>query len=136
MIRGIDPGKILGIRYSGHRLAWLMVYGRWPNEMIDHINGDRSDNRIENLREISAAENHYNLGVPKSNKSGCVGVYRSKEGNWCAEITKHSKKVHLGTFASLLEAAEARKAAEREYGFHKNHGARPSHIAQTNASSG
>src|SRR5260221_8009897 len=59
--------------YEAHRLAWFMTYGRWPEKQIDHINGNRSDNRIANLREANKAQNNRNNIISKNNKSGYNG---------------------------------------------------------------
>lgn len=112
-----------GERVNGHRLAWALYYGVWPTKTLDHINGDGLDNRIENLREVSFNENQRNRKMPVHNTSGCVGVYKSRTPNkWNARINHDNKFIYLGTFNSKEEAIEARKKAEKEYGYHENHG--------------
>jgi hypothetical protein len=96
--------------YLAHRLAWLFVTGEWPTQ-IDHINGDRADNRIENLREATPTQNMCNRkegwGV-----SGFKGVVRNKTGHkWVAQIRFQNTLHRLGTFASREAAHEAYKAA-------------------------
>ena len=106
--------RLFGNLHFAHRLAWLYVTGKHPIEQIDHINGNRLDNRIENLREATDQQNKQNLGVSKANKSGMRGVHFVKKKNkWCAQITSHRKTRSLGYFDSK-EAAygvylEARK---------------------------
>lgn len=93
--------------YRAHRLAWLYVHGRWPAELIDHINGDRSDNRIGNLREASHKDNNGNAHTPRHNTSGYRGVQWSKKHRmWLAVIHKNNRPVFLGHFDSP-EAAHA-----------------------------
>jgi hypothetical protein len=97
---GID-----GHNYRGHRLAWLYVYGEWPRDQIDHINGARTDNRITNLRESSQAENCGNVARHRDNKSGFKGVFPFRK-KWAAQICRDGVKKHLGTFETP-EAAHA-----------------------------
>lgn len=106
---GID-----GRHYRAHRLAWLYVYGRWPNPGIDHINGDQSDNRIANLREAAQWQNAANRGVPRNNKSGLKGIYPIRDGRWRAQIGGRGKKRHLGLFDTLQEAHQAYVLAAQE----------------------
>lgn len=102
-------------RYQAHRVAWLHYYGEWPSVFIDHINGDRADNRISNLRQATAQLNLENLRAPQKNSSsGLLGVHWSKQdGKWRAEIGSNRKKMHLGTFASPEMAHSAYLEAKR-----------------------
>lgn len=110
-------------RYLAHRLAWLLTSGVWPDCEIDHINGNRDDNRIANLRDVSRRENRRNQALSKRNTSGVVGVHRDgRTGNWIASITIDGRLKHLGVFAEKVDAIEARQAANKQYGFHANHG--------------
>jgi len=102
------------------RLAFAFQEGRWPN-MIDHINGDPSDDRWENLRECTNAENQKNSRRYKNNKSGVLGV-RQIGRRWRVTISVDGKNTHLGFFATLEEAAAARAAANEKYDYHENHG--------------
>lgn len=109
--------------YPAHRLAWLITYGRMPSLQIDHINGVRTDNKISNLREVSHADNGKNQRLRFDNKSGHCGVYmNTREGKWYAFITSSRKTLHLGAFDVLDDAIAARRAAEKKFGFHQNHG--------------
>ena len=98
--------------YKGHRLAWFMINGVWPDYQIDHIDGDRKNNRIANLRLATCAENHQNRKRPLSNTSGFLGVYRYKYGKWCARIRVYPERIYLGTFDTAKEASEAYKKAK------------------------
>jgi hypothetical protein len=93
--------------YRAHRLAWAHFYGEWPANQIDHINGDRQDNRIANLREATNAQNAQNMGIKKSNTSGVPGVsWHDRAGKWSAQITIGGKKRHLGLFECRETAHE------------------------------
>ena len=100
--------EIDGRRYRAHRLAWFYVHGQWPSAEVDHINGDRDDNRIANLRDVPPEVNGQNLREAKShNKCGLLGVYWHGKNKWVARITVKGKKVTLGTGFATPEAAHA-----------------------------
>jgi len=104
--------------YKAHRLAFLLMSGRWP-ENIDHINGNGLDNRWCNLREVFHQENGKNQKQSKNNKSGQTGVSWHKQNKkWIAK----ESQVYLGSFTSYEDAISARKQAEIDYGYHPNHG--------------
>lgn len=109
--------------YFGSRVAWAVHFGVWPKGVIDHINHIVSDDRIVNLRDVSEAENAQNCKQSSRNKSGFVGVhFHAGHGRWRAKIS-HSRKDHyLGSFQTKSEAIRARAVAEKELGFHENHG--------------
>lgn len=120
---GYLHGAVHNHKQKAHRVMWLLHTGEWPIGQIDHINGDRSDNRIENLRQVSPAENARNMRRPSDNKSGAIGVcWHKSAGKWHAQIKSGGCNRHLGLFENFEAAVAARKAAEAEYGFHKNHG--------------
>jgi hypothetical protein len=104
--------------YRAHRLAWLYVYGVWPSETIDHINHDRTDNRIDNLRDVSIGLNSHNRGGPSShNKLGVLGVQRSRgSGRFMAVAVVKGKRKQVGTFDTPEQAHSAYMAAKREAG--------------------
>jgi hypothetical protein len=103
-----------GNRYFNHRLVWLHVYGYFPEHGIDHINRNRSDNRLENLREVSQSCNMRNARQPSTNTSGVQGVCWNKRGQkWKARIGTGKKVLSLGYHSSFLEAACHRLAAEQ-----------------------
>ncbi|MCK4816681.1 HNH endonuclease [bacterium] len=117
--------KIDGIAllYGAHRLAWLYEYGKFPSKDIDHINHDRLDNRICNLREADQKINQKNRTINKNNKSGFTGVSWHKNRNrWQATICVNKTIIHLGSFKDKNEAIMARLHANRLYKFHENHG--------------
>ncbi|MCP5095383.1 MAG: hypothetical protein GY943_07520 [Chloroflexi bacterium] len=119
---GYVTSGILGITCYGHRVIWKMVHGV-DAKQIDHINGNKSDNRIVNLRSVSNSENQKNSAKSSNNTSGVCGVYLNKTLNkWCANISVDYKTISLGLYDDFNVAVVARKVAERKYGFHKNHG--------------
>lgn len=122
--RGYFVGTIFNRQVLAHRVAFALAFGRWPM-WVDHINGDKTDNRASNLREVTMAENSKNIGIPRHNKSGHLGVHwdRSRD-KWMAFIRADGRFINLGRFSSLDEAAAARSAANRKYNFHENHGRR------------
>lgn len=105
-------------RCRAHRLAWLWVYGVWPDKYVDHIDGDGSNNRISNLRLATASENLANSKRPKNNTSGAKGVsFDQASQKYVAKISVNCKRLHLGSFDTVSEAAEAyAKAAKGYYG--------------------
>lgn len=110
--------QINGHTYLAHRVIWLLVYGAWPTKDIDHVDGDRINNRLANLREATASQNACNIKVRSDNTSGYRGVYRSSvPGKWCAHIGHELQKIHLGTFNCITAAAIAHDlAAKRLHG--------------------
>ena len=118
----------LRIRFLGqltylHRLGVLYMTGTFPALQVDHINGVRDDNRWANLRLVNNSENHRNMKMPTSNKSGVVGVFWGPHvRKWRAQIRVEYKPHRLGDYSDFFEAVCARKSAERKYGFHLNHG--------------
>lgn len=120
---GYFSGTLLGYPIDAHRVAWAVFHGAWAKNQIDHINGDKLDNRIINLREVSVKENHRNMPAPSTNTSGCVGVYWHKnKRRWNASIKVDGKLIHIGNYLEKVDAIHARKQAEVQYGFHANHG--------------
>jgi hypothetical protein len=115
---GDEAGKVTpaGYRYfelhdrkhMAHRVAWLLVHGVWPVFDLDHISGDKADNRLANLREATRSQNCMNRRRHNTNTSGVKGVYpHKKNGTWCAVISKR----YLGSFKSISEASEAYRRA-------------------------
>lgn len=106
--RGYHSIWINGLQFYAHRLAWAMSYGEWPASDIDHINQNKSDNRICNLRQASRSENMFNRGRNKNNTSGIKGVVFCKQtGKWRAQVMIDRKAVSIGRFVTKDEAAEA-----------------------------
>lgn len=107
-------------KYLTHQLAWLYVYGEFANSFLDHINGDRGDCRISNLRKANHTTNGYNRGKPINNTSGVKGVCWSKLSNkWLVKIGVNGKRKYLGSFEYLelaeLVADEARIKYHTQY---------------------
>jgi hypothetical protein len=104
-------------RYKAHRLAWLYVYGSFPTKLIDHINGDPTDNRIANLREATMSENlHNQRAAHKHNKTGILGVqWRQDKNKFRTRIVVSGKEINLGYFDTAEEAKEAYLAAKAKH---------------------
>jgi hypothetical protein len=103
-----------GIQLAAHRLAWLYTYGYIPENEIDHINRTKTDNRIENLREVSRSCNIRNRVNSKNNTSGIKGVSWAKERQqWIVRIMVNCREINIGRFDDFSEAACARLAAEQ-----------------------
>lgn len=108
--------RIDGSRYLAHRLAWLYVHGKWPEADIDHINGQRSANRISNLREATRSQNNANSRRSRANTSGVKGVHWCREkGRWRAYIRVNRTRKFLGSFDVLDEARAAYEQAAHEH---------------------
>lgn len=110
--------------YLAHRIIWEMHYGSIPEGMeIHHIDGDRANNKLENLRLVEREYSAKNKPIFKNNTSGTPGVSYSKiEKNWIARISVNGKRVVLYRGKSKEDAIKARLAAESGAGYHKNHG--------------
>lgn len=105
-----------GSLYYAHRLAWLFVHDRWPSNEIDHIDGDPSNNRIENLREATRAENCQNVKASAKSASQLLGAhYDSISERWLSQIAIDGRNIALGFFNSAEEAHTAYKTAKRKY---------------------
>jgi len=113
--------RIFDKAYLAHRLVWLYHKGAWPTGEVDHINGNRSDNRIENLRDVPKIENARNRRPSAANTSGITGVHRVGK-KWRARICVNGKCISLGNFDTIEDAAAARAVANERFGFHENHG--------------
>lgn len=100
---------------KAHRMAWLYVYGVLPPNDVDHINGIKSDNRIDNLRLATRSENNQNRRFPNKNNAHCaIGVTRNKIGKYVAAITIDRKAIHLGCFETVEAASAAYQKAKRD----------------------
>lgn len=120
---GYARGSIMGRLVVAHRAAWAITYKCWPEGQIDHINGERADNRIANLRCVSHAENGKNQKLCSKSTTGQIGVHWYKKYHkWQAHITVNGRTKFLGYFSKIEEAVSARNAASVNYGFHENHG--------------
>ena len=133
--RAVKPGNIAGSLnkngyllikvgkyiYRAHRLAWFYFYGQWPPieaYQIDHIDGNKLNNAIKNLRAVSNAKNTRNHKLYSHNTSGVSGVSFAEANNkWKATIKYNSKNIHLGYYAKFEDAVKAREIAEKELGY-------------------
>lgn len=105
--------RLDGHMVLAHRLAWFYVNGKWPSHHLDHVDGDRSNNRINNLREASPKQNAANVKVHRDNRSGLKGVHRNGR-RWRAEIMAGGVRQHLGYFDTQDDAHRAYQAAAAE----------------------
>lgn len=119
--RGYREVQFDGRLHFRHRLIWLAAHGYMPVE-VDHEHGAGAGDGIGNLREVTQAENMKNLSLQKRNKTGHIGIDILHTGKYRATIKSAGKVYRLGHFSTLDDAVAARKAAEREHGFHPNHG--------------
>jgi hypothetical protein len=104
-----------GRGYQAHRLAWLYVHGTWPTQFIDHINGNRQDNRIANLRDVIPQVNRQNMRAPMpSNSAGLIGV-TPVFNQWKAQIKLNGRQIYLGLFETPEAAHAAYVAAKRKH---------------------
>lgn len=109
---GYVHGAINEKKYLKHRIVWFMHYGEWPNGGLDHINGDKTDNRIANLREATPSQNQYNrpsLGKLRG------AHYRKSDGMWQSSIRVENKRIYLGIFACADDAHKAYCEAQTKY---------------------
>lgn len=112
----MDGYRLIGVdgqRFYAHRLAWMLTYGGWPSALIDHRNGDRDDNRIENLREATHLQNRHNRKSEANRDSshGFLGVARNGR-RWSAHIWADGRFYHLGQHDTPEEASAAYRAAK------------------------
>jgi len=115
--------KINNRDYLAHRLAFLLFWGCWPTDQIDHLDGNGLNNRWDNLREATSQENNRNKRRRRNNTSGVNGVYWHRgRRKWCSRIKLDGRYVHLGYFDTLEEAAAARLASNETHGFTGRHG--------------
>ena len=110
--KGYRIVKIDGYWYMVHRVIWLMVKGNWPRYQIDHINRDRTDNRIVNFREVNNSQNCHNQGIRYNNTSGFPGISRLGK-NWRASISVRGISLR-GTYHCLGQALKAYAEAKRQ----------------------
>jgi hypothetical protein len=120
---GYRVGRVFDRMYKMHRVVWAIYYGEWPEKNVDHINGNKLDNRIQNLRLVDHVENARNAKTHSHNTSGHRGVHWYKAyGKWSAYIQVKGRNICLGYFLEKQDAISARLAAEEKYNFHENHG--------------
>lgn len=123
MARGYIWVTLCGRSHYAQRIAWAIYYGEYPKGIIDHDNGDKTDNRIINLVESTNEKNSRNQKLRVTNTSGQMGVCLRKDtGKYRSFIQEGGKRVWLGSHDTYEEAVACRKAAEKKYGYHENHG--------------
>ncbi len=112
-----------GYNYYAHAVGWALTHGDWA-ELVDHIDGDRQNNKLSNLRAVTKSENAKNMKRFRTNTSGVTGVALQKStGKWIAQIGgKKDGSSYIGSFDKFEDAVAARKEAEKQRGFHPNHG--------------
>jgi hypothetical protein len=98
--------KYLGEAYKAHRLAWLLTNKVWPAGDVDHIDGNKSNNAIYNLRDVSRSRNALNTSIKSKNKSGYKGV-SIHNGRWRARIMLDGKSIIIGSYTTPEEASAA-----------------------------
>lgn len=105
--------RLDGVKYTAAHIIWFMTHGQWPANQIDHKDGVRSRNILDNLREATNAENCQNRKKRKTNKSGYTGVHEEgNSGKWKSEIQVKKERIYLGTFNTKEEARNAYLAAK------------------------
>lgn len=126
---GVDPGhgyrrvRINKRFFLVHRVIMAMHLGRWPEHEVDHINGNRDDNRLLNLRCVPRSINLKNKAQYRSNRSGVTGVHwHAQHRKWAATISENGCNRTLGVFHRKSQAIAARRQAERDADYHPNHG--------------
>jgi|SRR5215472_13126201 len=108
--------EILKRSFYASRLAWFYMTKKWPSSLIDHKDGDSTNDRWDNLREATRTQNGRNRKISKNNTSGVIGVYWHKQlGKWAARATIDGRRQHIGFFDTLEEATAVRQRAEREH---------------------
>lgn len=121
--KGYRSVAIFAKIYIGHRLIWAIQTGRWPSDQIDHIDGEKLNNRLNNLREVSSHINSINARMNSANTSGHAGVYLNKRSSmWCAQIKFKGRTYHLGSSKNINDVIALRQAEEKRLGFTERHG--------------
>ena len=125
---GYLTSTLSGVPLRGHRVAWFIFHGEWPDGFLDHIDGDKTNNRIANLRVVDPAESSKNKGKQVRNKTGINGVSfdsTRRKKPWRVYIGIKGNGTFIGGYETKAEAKKAREDAEIEHGYHTNHGQRP-----------
>jgi hypothetical protein len=120
---GYWKGNIDDRSFTAHRVIWAIYNGSWPVGAIDHIDGDRQNNRITNLRDATHVQNSRNRALMATNTSGVCGVDWYKPcKKWRARVYSEGRYIYLGLFDTIDAASSARAEASRQYGFTDRHG--------------
>lgn len=121
---GYMHGSLFGKQYYAHRIIWCIVYGYWPIQ-VDHGDGNRANNRLNNLDDGTQSDNMKNTKLRNNNSTGVPGVsWDARRNKWYVRVQSHRKCYFIGMFYDYDEAVRARYSAERKYAFHPNHGKR------------
>lgn len=121
--KGYFLGRLCGEHIKAHRAIWAWHNGEWPEDQIDHINGDPRDNRIENLRQTTNSDNCKNRNVSLANTSGWTGVtFNKRQGLWAAKFSKNYQDFFVGYFSCPTSAHFAIYKARESAGFDLAHG--------------
>ena len=123
-VSGYKHGRLFGLTYYAHYVVWAIYHGEWADDMVDHIDGNKLNNSIFNLRQVDNRTNAKNARRMVDNSSGHPGIYWYKtRSKWHASIRgDNGDSVFLGYFVNLDDAIIARMDAEMKYGYHTNHG--------------
>ena len=121
--RGYLTSSVCGRSYQNHRLIYTMFFGGCP-EFLDHINNIKTDNRVENLRPATRAENNSNVGLRRDNTSGVKGVsWHSRDQRWAVRVNIGGTTKHYGYYTDLVQATEVVMRVRTElHGEFCNHG--------------
>lgn len=123
--RGYVRLNFQGKPYQAHRLAFLYVNGAFPDDEVDHLDGNRSNNAWSNIRRISHGDNQKNLTMNTRNKTGINGIMYTKNGKgFVAQIGNNGVTQYLGSFGNINDAIRARVTAEIKLNYHDDHGKR------------
>jgi len=114
--------RVNSIKFYAHRLAFLYMTGSLPTKNVDHINGDGTDNRWVNLRDVGQLENSKNCKTRKDSKTGVNGIHNYNGGRYRVRLMCGGKHRCLGIYDDFFEACCVRKSAEIKHGYHVNHG--------------
>jgi len=121
--RGYIVGTVDEVGLRANRVAWAIHFGEWPENEVDHKNGDPSDNRLENLRDVSQVENLRNCRRRKDSTSGHTGVHWHKaSGKWQAHGVSNGRRHHIGLFNDIEDAVAARGEFSVQNGYTNRHG--------------
>lgn len=120
---GYKTARFMDAGFKAHRVIWMLCNKEWPKGDVDHINGNKVDNRISNLRVVSREQNNRNAYKPKNNTSGVVGVsWRENIQKWRARVYQNNKEIDLGSYDTFEEAVAVRQAAAQRLGHTARHG--------------
>jgi hypothetical protein len=110
--------SIDGVHFKAHRLAWFYCFQEWPDGLLDHEDKNKSNNRLDNLREATSVQNGHNTHLYSNNSTGFTGVsWHVASGKFIAQIRINSKTAYLGLYTSAQDASEAyQKVAKQHFG--------------------